>query len=557
MLTTLLREWRVAFGMWARFANILILGASAVAGTAHAQAINPWLFAGGDIANSRARVSPAGAQQLNTVTAPQLTVKWTFNPVGSIGATPTVEQGGLYVTDWAGMLYKIDPDTGALIWSNPVSFYTGSTPGGTGFRSSPAIGSQGEIVVGETASATVFAVNRTTGALIWKTSVDADPLAFIRGSAVIYKGIVYVGVTSSDEGAAKNSPTFVPAFRGSVVALGETTGNILWKFYTVPPGYTGASVWNSQPVVFAAAHSLIIATGNNYSIPASVSACLLSAGSNLALQNQCLDPADHVDLVVSVDLTTAKLNWSRKFQVADTVTLACSVGFASCPNPRGNDVDFQSAPNLVLIPHFVGAPDDRGGVSNLYLLGAGQKSGVYWGINPYDGGLFWGNQVGPGSIAWGTAINTDNNTTALIAIENSEHVNSLLAGSASVPPFTWNAGSWGSINLTTGNLSWQLPAFGNDLTTPAFGSTARGAISFTNQVAFASSSSGYMVAFNSATGAILWSYNTGRNLESAPAIFNDTLYWGAGYRSPTSGKLYAFSIAPAASSSGRTKPAGR
>ena len=555
MLTSLLREWRAAFGMRARVANILILGASAVAGTAHAQAINPWLFAGGDIANSRARVSPAGAQQLNTVTAPQLTVKWTFNSVGSIAATPTVEQGGLYVTDWANMLYKIDPDTGALIWSHPFSFYTGTVLAGS--RSSPAIGSQGEIVVGDTASATVFAVNRTTGALIWKTVVDSDPLALVHGSAVIYKGIVYVGVTSSEEGAAEKSPTFVPAFRGSVVALGETTGNVLWKFYTAPPGYTGAGVWNSQPVVFSAAHSLIFATGNNYSNPASVSACLSSAGSNLALQSQCLDPADHVDSVVSVDLTTGNLNWSRKFQAADTVNGACLVGFSSCPKPHGQDVDFQSAPNLVLIPNFVGVPDDRGGVSNSYLLGAGQKTGVYWGINPYDGGLFWENLVGPGGITWGTAINTDNNATALIAIENGNNINSLLAGSPSVPAFQWNAGSWGSINLKTGQMIWQLAAFGNDLTNPTNGSTAPGPISFTNQVAFASSSSGYMAGFDSSTGKILWLYNTGGNLESAPAIFNDTLYWGAGFRSTTVGELYAFSVASTASSSGRTKPAGR
>ncbi len=99
------------------------------------------------------------------------------------------------------MLYKIDPDTGALIWSNPVSYYTGSTPGGARFLSSPAIGGQGEIVLGDTDSATVFAVNRTTGALIWKTGVDTNPYAFIHGSAVIYNGIVYVGVTSREEGA--------------------------------------------------------------------------------------------------------------------------------------------------------------------------------------------------------------------------------------------------------------------------------------------------------------------------------------------------------------------
>ncbi len=94
--------------------------------------------------------------------------------------------------------------------------------------------------MGDTDGATVFAVNRTTGELIWKTVVDADPYAFIHGSAVIYKGIVYIGVTSKEEGATYEYPNYVPSFRGSVVALAETTGNILWQFYTVPSGYTGA-----------------------------------------------------------------------------------------------------------------------------------------------------------------------------------------------------------------------------------------------------------------------------------------------------------------------------
>ena len=554
MLTTLLREWRAAFGTGARVAKILLLAATAAGGAAHAQTPPPWQFAGADLANSRARLSLAGPQQINTATASKLAVKWTFTPVGSIEGTPTVEQGGLYVTDWANTLYKINPDTGALIWSHPFSYYTGTTRGGS--RSSPAIGSQGEIVVGDTASATVFAVNRTTGELIWKTVVDTNPYAIIHGSAVIYKGIIYVGVGSTEEGAAEKSASFVPSFRGSVVALGETTGNVLWKFYTVPPGYTGAAVFNYQPVVFAAAHSLIFGTGNNYTIPASVSACLLSAGSDLAAQNKCLDPADHVDSVVSLDLTTGKPNWFRKFQVADTFNGACLNGFPSCPNPRGNDTDFASAPNLINIPNFTGVPDDRGGVSNSYLLGAGQVGGVYWGLNPYNGGLFWESFVGQGAIKWGTAVNTSNNSTALIANWNVDHINNMLAGSPTVPPFSWTGGSWGSVNLRTGHLIWQLPAFGNDLDKPAFGSTAPGAISFSNQVAFASSSSGYMAAFDALTGNILWTFNTGADLKSAPAIYNDTVYWGSGNRSPTSGKLYAFSIPPATSPSHLT-PVGK
>lgn len=551
MLNILFLKSLVTFETKVRFTLTLIIGVFATLGMAHAQTPAPWLFAGGDLQNSRARLSPAGPQQLNAVTAPNLTVKWVFNSQDAILATPTVEQGGLYVTDAANMLYKLDPETGAVIWSHPVSYYTGSTPRGTPTsRSSPAIGGLGEIVLGDTDSATVFAVDRTSGELIWKTVVDANQYAFIHGSAVIYNGIVYIGVTSREEGAAMSFPSFVPTFRGSVVALDEATGKGLWKFYTVPLGYTGASIWNTQPVVFTAAHSLIVATGNNYSIPLSVAACILNAQTDPTSKDKrgvkCLDAANQVDSIVSLDLTTGKLNWSRKFQGPDTYTGACLSGFLTCPNPAGPDVDFASSPNLVGIPNFTGVPDDRGGISKSYLLGAAQNNGAYWGINPLNGGLFWGTPVGVGGMKWGSAINADTNAAAFVALNNSVHANNLLAGVNGVSQH-WNAGAWGSIDLKTGKMIWQLPAYGMDLKDPTFGSSAPGAISYSNHVAFAGSSSGYMTAFDASTGAILWTYDTGGSVKSAPAIFNDTLYWGGGKGGPAGGQLYAFSIAAAAS----------
>lgn len=523
-----------------------MLAATATVATAHAQTPLPWPFAGGNIENTRASLSAAGAQQLNATTAANLTVKWTFVADSAVLATPTVEQGGLYVTDRGGTLYKIDPATGLAIWGHPLSYYTGIGGGGQALRSSPAIGANGEIVVGDSASTNVIAVNRTTGKLIWKTVVDTNPDAFIHGSAVIYNGIVYIGVTSVEEGLAEKSSTYVPSFRGSLVALNETTGQVLWKFYTCPPGYTGATIWNSQPVVFAAANSMIFATGNNYSIPTAVANCVRNSGNTPALQarfgTKCLDPGDMVDAVVALDLTTGALKWSRLLQGPDTFTGACVAGYASCPNPVGTDFDFSSAPNLVDVPGFVGVADDRGGVSASYLLGAGEKSGMYWGINPYNGGLFWGTFIGHGEIHWGTAVNTNTNTDALIALNNYEGETNLLAGVNGVAQY-WNASAWGDVNLKTGKMIWQVPAFGTDLTNPAVGSYAPGAISYSNGVAFAGSSSGYLVALNAATGYGLWSFNTGAPAVSAPAIFNDTLYWGTGNSAQAGSKLYAFSIA--------------
>ena len=50
-----------------------------------------------------------------------------------------------------------------------------------------------------------------------------------------------------------------------------------------------------------------------------------------------------------------------------------------------------------------------------------------------------------------------------------------------------------------------------------------------------------MFALNAATGQILWSFAAGSQVNAAPAIVGDSLYWGSGYRFGSSNnKLYAF-----------------
>jgi hypothetical protein len=107
----------------------------------------------------------------------------------------------------------------------------------------------------------------------------------------------------------------------------------------------------------------------------------------------------------------------------------------------------------------------------------------------------------------------------------------------------WNAGSWGAISLLNGKIIWQIPAYGPDLQTPQYGATAGGPMSFTNRVVLTGDSGGYMAALDANSGLTYWTYYVGGTIESAPAIYNDTLYWGAGY-SHGSGvanpHLYAF-----------------
>jgi polyvinyl alcohol dehydrogenase (cytochrome) len=521
-------------------------------GLARGQSPQPWAFAGGDILDTHAMLSPPSGihspTQINPSTAPKLALKWSFATSGDISATPTVEAGGLYVPDWGGTLYKLDPSTGALIWSNTITSYTGIPYSIS--RTSPAIGSNVIVIGDQTANPTatppgarVMGINKTTGALVWLTIVDSNPYAAIMSSPVIYGNLVYVGTASWDEGVAGSNPNFTPTFRGSMSALDINTGAVVWKFYTVPSGYSGGAVPGSSPVIVPQDHSIIFGTGNNYSAPASVEACVKAAGSNTTVQIACLAPNDYVDSLASLDLTTGKLNWGRRMSGADAWNLGCVYAYKDCPNPRGDDTDFASAPNLNWVPNFVGVPDDRGGSSQNLVLTAGQKSSMYWALNPADGGLFWSTQIGVGGIEWGSAVDTDDENMVFAALNNPGHVTNTLVGRNGVP-ITSNGGAWTAFNIVTGQIMWQIPAYGQDLVNPSYPASSPGGLTFTNRVVFAGASSGYFVALDANTGWTYWTFNSGGTVVSSPAVYNETVYWGTGYARNGIGKheLYAFAV---------------
>src|SRR5262249_25004642 len=71
----------------------------------------------------------------------------------------------------------------------------------------------------------------------------------------------------------------------------------------------------------------------------------------------------------------------------------------NCPSGvPGPDYDFASAPNLITY---------KSGGTTKTILGAGQKSGIYYAFNPDTGAVLWRTQVGPGSslggMEWGSA----------------------------------------------------------------------------------------------------------------------------------------------------------
>lgn len=470
-----------------------------------------WQFAGNTLSGSRSQ--PGSAISPQNVGA--LRPKWIVNLHGTPSATPTVLGGTIYIPDWGGYLSALNAATGRVIWSRRISSYD-LVPNAVA-RTSPAVYG-GELILGDQSGAHVFAVNRRTGALIWVRQVDPHPAAVITGSPVVYRGTVYVGVSSLEESLASNPSYRCCTFRGSVVALSAATGRQIFKTYTVPPNggapglYSGGAVWDT-PAVDPALGLLFVGTGNNYSVPKSATACFTRTHALRTSDAACTPPSDHFDSVMALRLSTGAIVWAHKVQGFDAWTWACQSqppGVTWCPSPEGPDYDFGSSPNLFTVASAHGA---------LTAVGIGQKSGVYWAFDAATGRLLWSRLAGPGSslggIEWGTA---SDGSRIYVAVANWDRKPYILPSGRRI-----FGGSVAALDPATGRILWQ--------TGDPLGAADLGAVSVARGVVYFGSMDpgGHVYALGAQHGKILWSYRTGATVQSGAAIVGDAMYIGSGY----------------------------
>jgi polyvinyl alcohol dehydrogenase (cytochrome) len=483
-----------------------------------------WPVAGQGAANLRSQPAETFISSGNVNS---LIPKWVFTAGNDVSATPTVGPNAVYVPDWSGNLFAIDLATGAQLWSHQISEYDGYSNAVT--RVSPAL-CNNSLIIGDSIptpheGASVIAVSQQTGNLLWITKVDPHPAAIITGSPVVVGNVIYQGISSIEEGLATVKGYACCTFRGSVVALNADTGAILWQTFMVPANngetgyYSGAAIWQ-PPAVDVSRSLLYIGTGNNYSAPASVESCRLKNPND----DNCAAAADHFDSALALDLSTGAIKWYRRLYGYDVWTLACKDSDPGCPDPAGPDYDLGgSGPNLI---------------GN--ILAFGQKSGMFWALNPETGATQWSKLIGPGGslggIEWGTA---SDGTNVYIASANSNHQPYTLISGEQI---TW--GFWSALSATSGKILWQTAD-------PTAGAIDTGALSVANGIVYAPSfdSSGHLYALNSSTGQILWSYASGGSVVDGPSIASGNLLWGSGYKRISPGtannKVYDFTPAPA------------
>lgn len=452
-----------------------------------------WNGWGNDLHNTRS----AGQSAINDNTLSRLKLKWAYGLPGEAQARaqPAIFGGRLFVGNRAGALYSVDADSGCTYWTFLPR---------AGIRSASTVapvklpdGKDGYAVYFVDALANAYAVNAQDGKLLWQQRVDSHSAVRGTGSVTVYNGRVYVPATGVNEENAAGSPDYsCCTFRGNLTALDAQTGKQLWKYYTVGEpkprgtsatgkplfGPAGVGIW-SAPTIDEKRKLLYTATGNAYADPAPPTA----------------------DAVLAIDLDKGTLVWSKQLTPSDAFVGGCNgeKSAANCPKDIGPDFDFSASPILTT-------------VAGKEMMVIPQKSGMVYALDPAkQGEVLWQYRAGVGSAVggvWGAAVLDGQMFVAVGGYRTS------------------TTGGVHGIDIHSGQRRWFTPPQpllckeGNGC-----GATQSAALTVVPGVVFSGSQDGGLRAYDTKSGAVVWSFDANRQFETVNKVAaNGASFDGAG-----------------------------
>jgi polyvinyl alcohol dehydrogenase (cytochrome) len=435
---------------------------------------------------TNARFQPAESAGLSAEDVPRLRLKWAFGYPGATtgGTQPVVVGGRLYVGNAVGDVFSLDAETGCVQWMIQVD---------GGVRSAISIGKpsdDGKLMAffGDQA-ANAYGVDAESGKVLWKLKIDNHPRAVVTGAPTLHGGRLYVPVSSREESQVRNPGYPCCQFRGSMVALDASNGNMLWKTYTIDDeaqplginamgtqlwGPSGVPIWNA-PSIDIKRNLLYAGTGNNYSIPAT----------------------DASDAIVAFDLDSGEIRWVRQVAENDVWSSACRAFGQDpylCPDTDAPDTDFGNSPVLVEL-------------SGQDILIAGNKLGLVYAFDPdNEGEIIWQESTGKGAtsggIMWGTAVDGEKVYAANNYFNTSE------------PEST---GGISAIDVVSGRTIWTVPPLscaGRERCKPSHAA----AVTVIPGVVFSGTMDGRLRALSTRDGKTLWEYDTAKDFETVNGV---------------------------------------
>ena len=441
-----------------------------------------WNAWGIDATNTR--FQSAESAGLTAATVPKLKLKWAFGFPGVTTAfgSPTVYGGRVFVGSADGTVYSLDAKTGCIDWTYKAS---------EGVRAAVVISDDGQTAYFGDLHANMHAVDAATGAEKWQVHLDDHPLAVITGTPKLYAGHLYVPISAGEEEVAAGDPSYkCCTLRGSMVAVNAADGKQLWKTYTIPEapkrlgktavgtemwGPSGAALWSS-PTIDAQKGMLYIGTGANFSDP----------------------PTRNSDAILAFDMQTGRIAWSRQLLANDVYNFGClTEKKENCPKKHGVNQDIGVPPILKTL----------GGGHRIMVVG--QKNGVVYGLDPdKDGKVVWQTRVsegGPqGGLIWGSAAD---DKYAYYSISDWD------------PGKPEAGGGVVALDIATGKVAWTTPPPKPAcLAVKGCSAGQPGAVAAIPGVVFAPSLDGHLRAYATATGKIIWDFDTLQDFQTVDGI---------------------------------------
>jgi outer membrane protein assembly factor BamB len=407
------------------------------------------------------RTAASNDTTISTSNAAQLALKWAFKTGGPIAASPTVVGGIVYVGSWDGYEYALNATTGALVWKTFLGQTTAPCYPQLAGVSSAADVENGVVYVGG-GDSNWYALDATTGAVLWSVFVGDNTKGWYNwASPLIYNGYAYIGTSSVGD---------CPLIQGQLLQVSLTTHQVVNSVSFVPQGQVGGGVWTT-PSLDTSTNTIFVTTGT---------------------RNQ--DTQTLAEAIVALDAST----------------LAIKSSWAIPNSMQTVDSDFGNTPLLFNDSH--GNP----------LVTAVNKNGFdyAWNRNNLSAGPVWSQtvtlpgscpQCGDGSVSSGT------------------YGNGMLfqAGGSTVINGAGYRGAVRALNPDNGNIVWQ-----HGDTAPVIPGLA-----FSNGLIFDGAGATFEV-LDASSGTRLYSYTTGGYLYAAPSVSNGQVYTGG-----TDDNVYAFGLA--------------
>ena len=173
-------------------------------------------------------------RQITATNVGRLRAAWIFHASNSekLEVTPVVVRGVMYVTA-ANDAWALDARTGRVIWHHQRPVSAGLLDDAAAHKNR-GVGVWRNFVYMETDDAHLLCLDARSGRLLWDVMYADKAKHYGATSApLIVKDEVIVGTSGGDSGV-----------RGFVAAYDATTGELKWRFWTIPgPGEFGSSSW--------------------------------------------------------------------------------------------------------------------------------------------------------------------------------------------------------------------------------------------------------------------------------------------------------------------------